>query len=160
MVSLSRMRSPPPAKQNQVPIETAAALMQIGELADKTGLSLRTIRHYDDEGLLNPSARSSGGFRLYSADDLDRLLVIRRMKPLGFSIDEMRELLAVIHYLADVTLNAGRTFGLRQRLAHFTKIARERRVNLRTQLAMAEEFVERLEAVVLERGPTAGGGIQ
>lgn len=130
--------------------EPTMALMQIGELADRTGLSLRTIRHYDDEGLLNPSARSAGGFRLYSADDLDRLLVIRRMKPLGFSIDEMRELLAVVDALADTASDAARKPELARRLAAFTENARERRQKLRTQLAMADEFVERLETLSLD----------
>ena len=128
--------------------ETDATLMQIGELADRTGLSLRTIRHYDDEGLLNPSARSSGGFRLYSVSDLERLLVIRRMKPLGFSIDEMRELLAIIQELADLELHPARQRELGSQLASFTENARERRERLRTQLGMAEEFVERLEQII------------
>ena len=59
--------------------------MQIGELAERTGLSVRTLRHYDEIGLLRPSARTDGGFRLYTADDESRLLLIRRMKPLGYS---------------------------------------------------------------------------
>lgn len=120
-------------------------LMQIGELAEKTGLSLRTIRHYDEEGLLNPSARSSGGFRLYSADDLDRLMVIRRMKPLGFSIDEMRELLAVIQGLSGRSRSVRERAELRLRLTGFSVTATERRDHLRTQLDRAEEFLARLE---------------
>ena len=57
--------------------------MQIGEVADQVGLSLRTIRFYEEAGLVIPSARSVGGFRLYSETDLDRLQLIKRMKPLG-----------------------------------------------------------------------------
>lgn len=131
------------------------ALIPIGELADKTGLSLRTIRHYDDEGLLNPSARSTGGFRLYSGDGLERLLVIRRMKPLGFSIDEMRDLLAAIHDLAKPDLSRDRRSELSGQLAAFTANARERREKLRTQLAMAEEFVERLDRLSVAASPRA-----
>lgn len=122
-------------------------LMQIGELSEKTGLSLRTIRHYDDEDLLTPSARSAGGFRLYSRDDLERLLVIRRMKPLGFSIDEMRDLLDLIHDLAASDLTAARRAELGGRLHAFISNAKDRREKLRTQLGMAEEFVDRLEAL-------------
>ncbi|MDV3123395.1 MerR family transcriptional regulator [Mycobacterium sp. 21AC1] len=73
--------------------------LQIGEVAARTELSIKTIRHYDEVGLVVPSARSTGGFRLYTADDVDRLLAIRRMKPLGFSLDEMRALLAAIDTL-------------------------------------------------------------
>ncbi len=129
--------------------------MQIGELADKAGLSLRTIRHYDDEGLLTPSARSNGGFRLYSAHDLERLLVIRRMKPLGFSIDEMRDLLALIHDLAQLHTDQVGKSVLSEQLALFIQNARERREKLRTQLAMAEEFVETLEAIEHDGTATA-----
>lgn len=67
--------------------------MRIGEVATRTELSLRTIRHYEETGLVVPSARSRGGFRLYTEADVARLMVIRRMKPLGFTLDEMRDLL-------------------------------------------------------------------
>jgi DNA-binding transcriptional MerR regulator len=73
---------------------------QIGEVAAATELSVKTIRHYDDVGLVAPSARSAGGFRLYTRADIDRLLVIRRMKPLGFTLDDMRALLAAQDTLA------------------------------------------------------------
>lgn len=126
-----------------------SALMQIGELAERASLSLRTIRHYDDEGLLTPSARSAGGFRLYSGDDLERLLVIRRMKPLGFSIDEMRDLLALIHELGRQSLDSGRRSELSGQLAAFTEAAAQRRDKLRSQLVMAEEFVEHLEQLTI-----------
>ncbi|MFE6489944.1 MerR family transcriptional regulator, partial [Streptomyces sp. NPDC057757] len=49
--------------------------MQIGEVATRTELSLRTIRHYEETGLVMPSARSQGGFRLYTEADVARLMV-------------------------------------------------------------------------------------
>lgn len=64
-------------------------MMQIGEVAARTELSLRSLRHWDEVGLLRPSGRSEGGFRLYTEDDVEKILVIRRMKPLGFTLDEM-----------------------------------------------------------------------
>ncbi len=124
-----------------------AALMQIGELADRTGLSQRTIRHYEDEGLLTPSARSAGGFRLYSHDDLDRLLLIRRMKPLGFSLDEMRELLTVVAELAAPAPAGGHRVAAGTQLAGFLAAAVERREKLRAQLAMADEFIGSLRGI-------------
>ena len=69
--------------------------MQIGQVAARTELSITTVRHYDEVGLVTPSARSTGGFRLYTEADVERLLVIRRMKPLGFTLAEMRDLLDV-----------------------------------------------------------------
>ncbi|NMM84548.1 MerR family transcriptional regulator [Rhodococcus sp. SRB_17] len=74
---------------------------QIGQVAERTELSIKTIRHYDDVGLVTPSARSTGGFRLYTESDISRLLVIRRMKPLGFSLEEMKQLLDSLKVLTD-----------------------------------------------------------
>jgi DNA-binding transcriptional MerR regulator len=50
--------------------DAAAAVLQIGEVARRTRLSIRTIRHWEEMGLVTPSARSSGGFRLYSEEDV------------------------------------------------------------------------------------------
>ena len=65
----------------------------MGAVADRLGLSVRTLHHWDEKGLVTPSHRSTGGFRLYTENDIARLHPIRRMKPLGFSLEEMRELL-------------------------------------------------------------------
>ncbi len=73
-----------------------AEAMHIGELADRTGLSLRTIRHYGDVGLLPASGRTEGGFRLYSEADLQRLMRIKYLKPLGFSLEELSEVVALL----------------------------------------------------------------
>jgi DNA-binding transcriptional MerR regulator len=116
--------------------------MQIGELAERTGLSIRTLRHYDEIGLLRPSARSEGGFRLYTADDESRLLLIRRMKPLGYSLEQMGELLAVVDGLeADPSDDA-----LRAQLADIRDEAHQRREDLRRKVAAADEFIAQLEA--------------
>ncbi|BAJ75556.1 predicted transcriptional regulator [Microbacterium testaceum StLB037] len=121
---------------------TDAHTMQIGELAERTGLSIRTLRHYDEIGLLRPSARSDGGFRLYTPDDESRLLLIRRMKPLGYSLEQMGELLTVVDGLdADPTDAA-----LAARLADIRDEALLRRDDLRRKLAAADEFVAQLEA--------------
>ncbi len=116
--------------------------MHIGELAERTGLSLRTLRHYDEIGLLTPSGRTVGGFRLYTAEDESRLLLIRRMKPLGYSLEEMGQLLVVIDGLeADPTDPT-----LQERLAAINEEALERRDRLKFQLAAAEELVDQLRA--------------
>ena len=116
--------------------------MQIGELAERTGLSIRTLRHYDEIGLLRPSARSEGGFRLYTADDESRLLLIRRMKPLGYSLEQMGELLAVVDGLGDDPDDTA----LRTRLDGIREEAVARRDALRRQLAAADEFLAQLAA--------------
>jgi MerR family copper efflux transcriptional regulator len=122
-----------------------AETMHIGELAERTGLSLRTIRHYDEVGLLKPTGRTEGGFRLYTHADFTRVMVIRRMKPLGFTLEEMTELLRVID-----TLGSGRAGSdlpaVRAELDSFITQAVERRAKLQQQLAMADEFLELLRA--------------
>ena len=60
--------------------------MQIGEVAEQVGLSLRTIRYYEEVGLVTPSSRTSGGFRLYTETEVARLRLVKRMKPLEFSL--------------------------------------------------------------------------
>ncbi|WP_156761801.1 MerR family transcriptional regulator [Microbacterium karelineae] len=116
--------------------------MHIGEIAELTGLSLRTIRHYDDVGLVTPSGRSDGGFREYGPADLSRLMLIRRMKPLGYSLEQMAELLAAI----DVGADGDETPAAEAALGRFRRDARERREKLAAQLAMADEFIEELDA--------------
>ncbi len=115
--------------------------MQIGEVAERTGLSLRTIRWYEQEGLVAPTARSAGGFRLYSADDVRRLEVIKRMKPLGFALEEMRELLTL---LTDLDAGTGDRAQLLDRLGMFQAAATARVTALREQLAVAEGFAASL----------------
>lgn len=114
--------------------------MRIGEVADRTSLSFRTLRHYDDIGLVSPSARTDGGFRLYTDRDVARLMVIRRMKPLGYTLDEMSELLGVVDALRDDPGDAA----LRTRLGEIEAEALARRERLATHLGMADEFIEEL----------------
>ncbi|MBT2503390.1 MerR family transcriptional regulator [Curtobacterium sp. ISL-83] len=116
--------------------------MHIGELAERAGMSLRTIRHYDEVGLLVPSGRTAGGFRVYTEQDLERLLVIRRMKPLGFTLDEMAELLRVVDGLR--TAGASDSAVLAARLDEFVDDARARHATLVERAGMAEEFIETL----------------
>ncbi|MDK0524688.1 MerR family transcriptional regulator [Streptomyces sp. ML-6] len=120
--------------------------MQIGEVAERTGLSLRTIRHYEDVGLIVPSARSKGGFRLYTEADVGRLMVIRRMKPLDFSLEEMRDLLEITDRLGtrDDPPAPPERERLRARLDAYRKVADARCETLRARLAMAEDFAATL----------------
>ncbi|MBK4346537.1 MerR family transcriptional regulator [Lacisediminihabitans sp. G11-30] len=122
---------------------SAPDTMHIGELADKSNLSQRTIRHYEEVGLLKPAGRSEGGFRLYTHDDLMRLLVIRRMKPLGFSLDEMAEVLRIIDTVGSSTASANDE-SVAADLDSFIDQAIERRATLQEHLALADEFVELL----------------
>ncbi len=68
---------------------------RIGELADAAGISADTLRYYERLGLLTTPARTATGYRLYGAQDLARLLFIRRAKLLGLSLTEIRGLLGI-----------------------------------------------------------------
>ncbi|MEU6754904.1 MerR family transcriptional regulator [Streptomyces sp. NPDC046685] len=127
----------------------ARRLMQIGEVAERTGLSLRTIRHYEDMGVVAPSDRSVGGFRLYTENDVRRLELVRRMRPLGFCLDDVRALLEVLERLPE----PGDPLPDDDEQAYEELVARLRKYwveadarceDLRRELGAAEEFARSL----------------
>lgn len=64
-------------------------LVQIGEFAKLAGTNLRTLRYYEELGLLAPASRSDGGFRYYEKAQLDRMTAIKRLQDLGLSLKEI-----------------------------------------------------------------------
>lgn len=120
---------------------TAPRMLQIGEVAERLGLSLRTVRYYEEMGLIQPESRTEGGFRLYTNDQVERLALIRRMKPLSFTVQEMADLLAARDA---VKANPGDRHA-RERLATFAVAAGERLRALEVKLGRARELVEQLE---------------
>lgn len=132
--------------------------MQIGEVATRTELSLRTIRHYEEAGLVIPSARSQGGFRLYTETDVARLMVIRRMKPLGFTLEQMRDLLDATDRLdSEDALDSGEREALLERVRTYQQAAAEQVEKLRVQLSRAEDFASTLHARLERRTPSVRG---
>jgi DNA-binding transcriptional MerR regulator len=69
-------------------------LLKVGELAKRSGLTVRTLHHFDEIGLLQPSARSEAGYRLYSGDDVARLHGIQALRHLGLPLKEIGTMLA------------------------------------------------------------------
>jgi len=67
--------------------------MKVGELARRTRLTIRTLHHYDEIGLLRPSLHTGSGHRLYTADDVARLQQVLSLRQLGFSLEEIRDCL-------------------------------------------------------------------
>jgi len=117
---------------------------QIGEVVEAVGLSLRTIRHYDEVGLVPPSGRSRGGFRLYTDEDIERLRLVKHMKPLGFTLEEMRDLLEVRDRLAAGVDDEDEQASLLERLKMYATAAEERCERLEDELRMAQELAESL----------------
>jgi MerR family copper efflux transcriptional regulator len=118
--------------------------MHIGEVAARTELSLRSLRHWDEVGLLRPSGRTDGGFRLYTEQDVEKILLIRRMKPLGFTLDQMGAALRDIELLQRSGRDEDAAAEARERLVSIQRDAEGRREHLARQLDMADEFIRLL----------------
>ena len=69
--------------------------LRIGEVASRTGVSIDTLRYYEKRRLLGRAKRSSGGFRLFAHEAVERVLFIKQAQQLGFSLAEIGELLAI-----------------------------------------------------------------
>ena len=118
--------------------------MQIGEIAERTGLSLRTIRHYEEVGLLPESERSPGGFRLYGEAAVQRLLLVKQMKPLDFSLDEMRDLIEVRDRLASPRLSERTRTQLLERLRTYRSLVEHKLDTLEQRVQTARAFHDQL----------------
>jgi len=130
--------------------------MRIGDVAERTGLSLRTIRYYEEAGLVTPSHRTTGGFRLYAEADIERFELIKQMKPLGFSLEEMRALLHLLDELAS-DVNDEAVSAALEGLARIAEDAEARCARLRGQLAIAVRFAEMLRQRSAQPRRTARG---
>ncbi len=96
--------------------------LKIGDLANATGTKVQTIRYYEEIGLLPPSARTEGNYRTYDGGALRRLSFIRRSRDLGFSLDQVRELLGLADH-SDRSCAAVETIAREHRKAIERKIA-------------------------------------
>lgn len=112
---------------------SADALLKIGDLARLAGVTPRTVRFYEDLGLLQPDSRSEGGFRLYRAAQLHRLRAVLALKDVGFSLDDIRA-------YRDLATEGALAFGIMARL-------KERLVAGKGQLRAR---IERLEAAMAD----------
>jgi DNA-binding transcriptional MerR regulator len=118
-----------------------ANLLQIGEVADQVGLSLRTIRHYEEVGVIAPSTRTDGGYRLYSDRDVERLRKVMGMKPMGFTLEEIRDLLDLL----DAADGPVVPESVQDRLTMYAALATERRDKYRRKLELANDFTSMLQ---------------
>ncbi|MEJ2491819.1 MAG: heavy metal-responsive transcriptional regulator [Desulfuromonadales bacterium] len=72
-------------------------MLTIGKVAKKAGIGIETVRFYEKEGLIGPAARTASNYRVYRDKDIARLRFIRKAKSLGFTLKEIKELLALRH---------------------------------------------------------------
>ena len=125
---------------------------KVGELARRTGVSVRTLHHYDEIGLLSPSHRSEAGYRLYTEADVVRLQQIRSLRTLGFSLEEIGTFLKRPDVTPDRVLQLHIThlkeqIGMQQRLCdHMEAIAKRWRSD---ETVPTEEFLKIIEVTTM-----------
>ncbi|VVE03824.1 MerR family transcriptional regulator [Pandoraea horticolens] len=110
--------------------------LKVGELAKRSGLTVRTLHHYDTLGLLTPSARSDAGYRLYERSDIARLHQIQALRRFGMSLSDIGQWLANRNVSLD-TLIARQIDMLTRQIEDASRL-RERLVRLQTQLSSGE----------------------
>jgi len=111
-----------------------AATFGIGQLAQRAGVAIDTVRYYERNGLLPPSSRLASGYRRYGDIELKRLRFIRRAKVLGFTLEDIRELLTLSdeHNVAKVrTAAQTKLADIEQRIVELERV----RDGLRTLIA-------------------------
>lgn len=114
-------------------------MYQIGEASNQTGLSRKTIRYYEEIGLVPPAKRMANGYRIFSEDDLDRLRFIRSARALDFPLEDIEEILAFrdrgeppCSYV--MTLMEEQIDGISQRIFELERLRQElRRLHARGQ---------------------------
>jgi DNA-binding transcriptional MerR regulator len=127
--------------------DVAPRLLRIQEVAAETGLTPRTIRYYEEVGLLAPVARSEGAYRLYDGEDLDRLRFIRGLRDdAGFSLAEIGQLLEDEDARAR---NRDRYRSSRDPVER-RQILTDAVARVDRQITSLRQKVERLEAMILE----------
>ncbi|MSP23184.1 MAG: MerR family transcriptional regulator [Dehalococcoidia bacterium] len=90
---------------------------QIGEVAERTGVTQRTLRFYEEKGLLDPPERMDGGFRLYSDEDINRVTYVRQLQQfLGFTLSEIKEMVEAEEELKQIAATRRPDFELPERL--------------------------------------------
>ena len=120
----------------------------IGTVARRTAMSLRTVRYYEEVGLVQPSGRSEGGFRLYTEADVQRLLLVRALRPADLANPELAELLELHERIVGADEDAVGHAESQARLGRLLDMAAERIRHKRERLIAAELAVELLGDVL------------
>lgn len=122
---------------------------QIGEVAERTGVTQRTLRFYEEKGLLDPPERMDGGFRLYSDEDISRVTYIRRLQDLlGFTLSEIKEMVDAEEELQQIAATFRPDRELPERVERVTTVI----TALSRQLEVVDHKVTHLSAMKEELG--------
>jgi DNA-binding transcriptional MerR regulator len=113
----------------------------IGDVADKVTLSLRTTRFYAEAGILPAVGEDGAGAPLYDHEAVDRLLLVKKMKPLGFALEEMRALIELRDEATRPEVSPERRAELLERLHTWITLGEEKLSSLEEQVRIAESFL-------------------
>ena len=142
-------------------VDRGSGYLQIGEAASRAGLTQRTLRYYEELGLLKPASRMEGGFRLYSADDMARIDYIKNIRDvLGFSLAEIKEMVETEDVRSQLKGGRRQDEGLEQRRTRLLqlkevatrqmRIVNEKRQRLKDMRTGIQERIARLDASLAE----------
>jgi len=115
--------------------------MQIGEVAERTGVTQRALRFYEEKGLLKPPQRLDGGFRLYSEEDVQRVELIKKLQTLlGFSLAEIKEMVEA----EEVKVNLRARYRESSSRERYRRLAKVSEVTQR-QLALINQKIQQMQ---------------
>lgn len=116
--------------------------LQIGEVAEQTGVTQRTLRFYEEKGLLKTPTRMEGGFRLYSEDDVKRVKQIRRLQDLlGVALADIKEMVEAEEMLRELRAQYDPKSGVAEKRRHLEKATEV----VQAQYAIVQQKTEQLE---------------
>jgi DNA-binding transcriptional MerR regulator len=124
-------------------MNASSELERVGEIAERLGVSPRTIKYYEELGLIRPETRSPGGFRLYGKEEVEQLERILRMKSIGYSLAAIRELLATREAAQEadkITVISNTMERLQDREREVTERIQQMRKDLKQAEALREEL--------------------
>jgi DNA-binding transcriptional MerR regulator len=117
---------------------------QIGEVAERTGVTQRTLRFYEEKGLLNPPSRMDGGFRLYTEADVQRVAEIKRLQTLlGLSLAEIKEMVEAEEILRGIRAEYRQDAEVEEKLEHLHRAM----AVTEQQYAIIHQKLEQLQAM-------------
>jgi DNA-binding transcriptional MerR regulator len=125
------------------------AELQIGEVAERTGVTQRTLRFYEEKGLLKPPSRMDGGFRLYSEEDVQRVEQIRKLQNLlGMSLAEIKEMVEADEALNQIRAEYRRDAEVEEKLDHIHRakeVTEKQHAIIRQKLEALQQMSDQLE---------------
>jgi MerR family transcriptional regulator, repressor of the yfmOP operon len=142
-------------------VDRGSGYLQIGEAASRTGLTQRTLRYYEELKLLKPASRMEGGFRLYSAEDVERIEYIKNLRDvLGFSLAEIRDMVefedvrsqikSELHHAENLDQRRARLVQLKEVALRQMRIVNEKRQRLKGMRSGIQTRIDRIDAQIQE----------